>query len=293
MKKLLLLATTVLCSVGLTGCGGISYDGIEDYTRVEGRETIKIGLECDYAPFNWAQPTATGTCLPIYNTSMYVDGYDVQIAKHIANELEVNVELYMVGWDNLPLELNNGNIDLIIAGMSPTADKQESILFTNAYYTSDFVVVTTTTSSYASATTIADLAGATGCGQAETLYDDIIQDLANADEDGNYKYGDYGITALTPASTVPLIALGLGNGDFDFTILEKPVAEALLASNSNLTMVELTGSNPFDLSDEERTVAIGARLTDTSLVSRVNTALASLSTTERNTLMTAAVNRSA
>ncbi len=287
MKKLLVLATTLLCGLSLTACGGVSYEGIEDYERVEGRETIKIGLECNYAPFNWSQPTATGTCLPIYGTSMYVDGYDVQIAKHIANELEVNVELYMVEWDNLMLELNNNNIDLIIAGMSPTEERQKSIAFTDAYYTSDFVVVTTATSQYASATSISDLAGATGCGQAETLYDDIIQDL------GDDVYGAYNITANTPASTVPLIALGLANGDFDFTILEKPVAQSLLASNSDLVIVELYGSNPFNVSDEDRTVAIGARLTDTDLVSRVNTALSTLSSYERNSLMTAAVNRSA
>lgn len=286
MKRFFVLVVGVMLTLGLTGCT-TEYDQtgeVFEYETIEGRDTLRIGLECDYAPFNWAQTYSTEYTLPINGSNMYADGYDVQIARYLGTALEMNVELYMTPWDNLILELNNGNIDLIIAGMSPTEDRKEYVSFTNAYYTSEFVVVTHSNSSYADATTFADLSGATGIGQAETLYDDLVANLAND------VYGDFNITRATPADTVPLIALGLTN-TYDFTVLELPVAQALLASNDQLVILDITGENPFDVTDEDRTVSIAAEM-DSELIDSINTALSNLSTSRRNEAMTAAVARS-
>ncbi|MFI3329029.1 MAG: transporter substrate-binding domain-containing protein [bacterium] len=287
MKRFLLGLLVLGSATSLIGCG-VDYDQtgeVFEYETVEGNDTLVVGLECDYAPFNWAQTYSTEYTLPISGSNMFADGYDVQISRYLGTELGMNIEIKMTPWDNLILELENGTIDVIIAGMSPTEERKEFVDFTDAYYTSEFVVVTHENNKYANATSFSELNGAKGIGQAETLYDDLVANLAND------VYGDFNITRATPADTVPLIALGLVS-TYDFTIIELPVAQALLSSNDSLVILDIAGDNPFNVSLEDRTVSIATAI-DSDLTERINTALAKLSTDRRNDAMTAAVARSA
>ena len=72
---------------------------------------------------------------------MYANGYDVQIAKYIANALGMQLEIYAEKWESLVSGVQAGTYDAIIAGMSPTADREEQIDFTNPYYVSNLVVI--------------------------------------------------------------------------------------------------------------------------------------------------------
>ncbi len=104
--------------------------------------TLKIAMECNYAPFNWTQMTDANGAVPIANASnMYANGYDVQIAKYIAAELGMTLEIYSAEWDSLIPGVNAGTYDGIIAGMSPTAERKEKIDFTDCYYNSNLVII--------------------------------------------------------------------------------------------------------------------------------------------------------
>lgn len=104
--------------------------------------TLKIAMECNYAPFNWRQTTSVNGAVPIANMSnMYANGYDVQIAKYIAAELGMTLEIYAVEWDSLIPGLQAGTYDGIIAGMSPTVEREEEVDFTDCYYNSNLVVI--------------------------------------------------------------------------------------------------------------------------------------------------------
>lgn len=107
--------------------------------------TLKVAMECAYAPFNW---TDTGTpslgAVAISGEGkdgLYANGYDVQIAQYIANKLGMTLEVYAIEWDGLIPALDAGTVDAIIAGMSPTAEREEQIDFTNVYYSSNLVVI--------------------------------------------------------------------------------------------------------------------------------------------------------
>ena len=77
MNRLFIIATLVL--LVLTGCAAPQ----------ETQDTLTVGLECNYAPFNWTQVQDTDTALPIDGDSAsFCDGYDVSIAQHIADELD-------------------------------------------------------------------------------------------------------------------------------------------------------------------------------------------------------------
>ncbi len=107
--------------------------------------TLKVAMECAYAPFNW---TDTGSpslgAVPISGEGkdgLYANGYDVQIAQYVANKLGMALEIYSYEWDGLIPALDSGVVDAIIAGMSPTADREEQIDFTDVYYSSNLVVI--------------------------------------------------------------------------------------------------------------------------------------------------------
>ena len=55
-------------------------------------ETLRVGMECNYAPFNWTQAAESAEALPIAGGG-YADGYDVRIAKMVAESLGMDIEI--------------------------------------------------------------------------------------------------------------------------------------------------------------------------------------------------------
>ena len=107
--------------------------------------TLKVGMECAYAPFNWTDMSEPSLgAVPISSEGsegMYANGYDVQIAQYVANKLGMKLEIYAITWDGLLPALQSGTVDAIIAGMSPTAEREAEIDFTNVYYSSNLVII--------------------------------------------------------------------------------------------------------------------------------------------------------
>ncbi len=108
-------------------------------------ETLKVGMECAYTPYNWTD--TDGSTLGAVKISssgqenLYANGYDVQIARYVAAKLNMNLEIYAIAWDSLIPAVQSGTIDAIVAGMSPTAERKEEIDFSKTYYESNLVVI--------------------------------------------------------------------------------------------------------------------------------------------------------
>lgn len=110
----------------------------------EGSGTLKVAMECAYAPYNWTQQTDANGAVAISSegsAGLYANGYDVQIAKYIANALGMKLEIYAEKWESLVSGVQAGTYDAIIAGMSPTSERAEQIDFTIPYYVSNLVVI--------------------------------------------------------------------------------------------------------------------------------------------------------
>ena len=103
--------------------------------------TLKIAMECAYAPFNWSQLTNANGAVKIQGSDLYANGYDVQIAKYIAAEMGMALEIYAAEWDALIAGVQANTYDAIIAGMSPTAEREEQVDFTDCYYNSNLVII--------------------------------------------------------------------------------------------------------------------------------------------------------
>ena len=68
MKKL--LAAIAVASLALTACGSSQTDPNDD-------DTFTVGMECNYAPFNWQTKDKTSTSVSLGDGAGYCDGYDV------------------------------------------------------------------------------------------------------------------------------------------------------------------------------------------------------------------------
>ena len=123
----LLLVGAVFC---FTGCQNKKDDS-----------KLYVGMECGYAPFNYTQTDASNGAVKISNADGYANGYDVQVAKYIASELGMALEVYSYEWDSLIPAVQSGAVDAIAAGMSPTAERAKEVDFTDCYYNSNLVVI--------------------------------------------------------------------------------------------------------------------------------------------------------
>ena len=238
---------------------------------------IVVGMECAYEPFNYTEVSKTDKNVPIANVAgSYVDGYDVQIAKKIASGLNLELEVRMYSWEGLIPALKAGEIDLIIAGMSDTEERRESIDFTSPYYRSEEVVLLRKDSSFIGAKTLADFKNAKAVGQQGTIYADLVDQIADA-----------GAVKQNELDSVPLIVNAVLSRSSDITVVELPVALGICANNADLTYINMNST--FDVSEEDISVSIGIRK-NYEYKDRINTILASISLDERNTIMNEAIN---
>jgi putative lysine transport system substrate-binding protein len=264
MKKLisiLLLSLILVANVAVfSGCSKGSDD------------VLRVGMECNYAPFNWTQLTDANGGVQISENTQYAAGYDVEIAKKIAEGLGKKLEIVKIEWEGLSPALESGTIDLIIAGMSPTADRKVSIDFTNNYYKSNLVIVVRKDSPYASATSIDDFSGAKVVGQLGTVHADVISQIK-------------GVIAQDPMSDFSAMRVALQSGAIDGYVSEKPEGVSASAANSDFTYVEFAEGKGFTVSDEDVAVAIGIAKGNEDTIKKINTILDGISEDDRVAIM--------
>lgn len=283
MKKLVLLVSTLVLFFTLTACVNLEPLPVDtdNYETILDRGYIVVGLECNYAPFNWSveKDQASELALPQAGSRAYCDGYDIQVAQSIATELGVDLFVKAVDWDGLiPSLATNGSIDMIIAGMSPTAERAQTVAFSSEYYHSTHVVVLRSDSVYANATSIDDFANANVVAQINTFYDELVDQME-------------GVNHLNPLGDVPTIITGIKSNTYDLTILELPVAIAVTASNPELTYIAFESGLGFSVTYEDSAVAIAVRQSDVTLLAEINAILATISTETREAWMVEAINR--
>ena len=117
----------MLCAVCVGGmfasCGAKS-----DMQSVKDAGKLVVGIT-EYAPMDYKDENDNWT------------GFDAEFARLFADKLGVTAEFIVIDWDNKLFELSSGAIDCIIAGMSPTAEREEQVDFTDCYYNSNLVVI--------------------------------------------------------------------------------------------------------------------------------------------------------
>lgn len=245
----------------------------------ENKEKLVVGLECGYIPFNFTQQTDANGGIKISNADGYANGYDVIIAKRIADALGKELVIVKTEWDSLVPGVSAGTLDLVIAGMSPTAQRRESIDFSNAYYESNLVIVVRKDGAYTQASNLDDFPGAKIVAQQGTFHEKALQEQGK----------QHGITVGTSMATFPEMTIALNAKTIDGYVAEEPGAIADCAANEALTFVHLTNNDTgFTASAEDTQIAIGMRY-GFEHKDAVNNILAGISQEERLAIMQDAV----
>ncbi|MDD2494750.1 MAG: transporter substrate-binding domain-containing protein [Tissierellia bacterium] len=273
MKKLLSLMLAIILAFTLTACSNDEAKN-ENPNEAEGAKEFRVGLECNYAPFNWTQSEETEDSVPIPSGG-YADGYDVQIAKKIAEGLGRELVIVKTEWDGLTPAVNSGKIDAIIAGMSPTAERALTIDFTDPYYESDLVVVVKKDGAYANAKSLEDFANSKITGQLNTFHYSVIDQIPN-------------VKKQNALENFPAMIVALESGKIDGYVSERPGAVSAVASNPDLTFVSFEEGNGFEASPEDVAIAVGLKK-DSEFKEQINEILKGISEEERQTLMDEAV----
>ena len=234
--------------------------------------TFRVGLECDYAPFNWTQPDSSNDAANIEGGG-YAGGYDVEIAKRVATGLNKELVIVKTAWDGLLPGITSGKIDAIIAGMSPTAERKESIDFSSNYYISDLVLVVRKDSPYAEAKGLADFAGAKITGQLNTFHYTVIDQIPGVSKE----------TALEDFSSM---IVALSSGKIDGYVSERPGAISAAASNPNITYV--VPDPGFQYEPDDAAIAIGLKK-GSPLLADINKIIDAISKDEREQMMEQAI----
>ncbi len=250
---------------------------------------IRIGMECNYAPFNWTCGTSSDYTLPVYNDAgKFADGYDIQFAKRLSKETGKQVQIYKLEWDSLIINLNNNQIDAVIAGMTDTEERRQQISFTDEYYRSELVLITSKDVADQYADTELNnetlqilLTGKMIESQRGTVTDNVIDTFKT----------NYGAIHSTAVDTFSKAALDVHTGAVFAMTAELPVAQSIVKNYSDLGIVHMDQTIlGVDLS--ELGVSIGVRKDDTSLKTTINDVLNSYTKADRNSDMAAAVERS-
>ena len=269
MKKIITLLFVLLLAAGCSQSAPAA-----DSQESEAPAVLRVGMECDYAPFNWTQSADSDTAGPISSVD-YADGYDVIIATKIAEAIGREVQVVKTDWDSLIPSLNAGAIDCIIAGMTETPDRAEVVSFTTPYYESQMVVIVRADSDLTNITDIQQLSGRKVLGQINTTYDEIIDQIN-------------GVEHLTPLDNYPRMILSLQSGEADAITAELPVANGVVAANPDLAIVTFDEGKGFVV---DTSVSIAVAKENEELLSQIQNALDQISEAERLEIMEAAVNR--
>ncbi len=268
-----------MTAIVLAACGtsdkkeGSSGDAGAD--NEEGGGEFRIGMEAGYPPFNWTQQNDENGAVKIADNAEYAGGYDVQMAKKIAEGLGKELVIVKLEWDGLVPALQSNKIDAIIAGMSPTEERKKTIDFTENYYTSDFVMVIKKGSKYEGVKSIQDFSGAKITSQLNTSNYNVIDQIK-------------GVNKQTAMESFPAMRVALEAGKIDGYVAERPEGISAAAANDKFTYVAFEEGFDTDLSNTS--IAVGLRKDDANL-DKINEILKGISEDDRQAIMEEAISQ--
>ena len=260
MKKLsiAMLSMVLAGSMLLTGCGGgntqtaddTSADDTQQSETAENTEggTLVMGTNAQFPPYEFR------------DENNEVAGIDADIAAAIADKLGMELEITDMAFDSLIPALDGGTIDIILAGMTVTPEREESVNFTDSYATGVQVIIVPEDSDIApteqeDGTMAVDLTGKLIGVQAGTTGDMYCTD-------------DYGQESVRQYDNGALAVSALANGQIDCVVIDNEPAKNYVAANTGLKILET------EYITEDYAAAIAKD--NTELYEQVNTAIQEL-----------------
>lgn len=275
VKRILLLITMVTIGGIFGGCGKKEAELSENVSEVsqvsesqslaseEEPYTLRVAMECAYAPFNWTQTDDSNGAVPMAGSSDYVNGYDILVAKKICDYNGWNLEVYKTEWDSIILGLQSNKYDAIVAGMLITDERKQVVNFSDTYYVANDCLLVKKDSTFANAKSLEDIKGSSIVTQVDTMWDsDYIDQVEN-------------VNHVVPLGTVPEIVVAVTSNKADFGLLDTPSCMSACSTNPELTYIEFEQGKGFTLPEgQSNNMGIAVRKEDTEILEKINEALA-------------------
>lgn len=276
-KKIISMFLAAAMVLSLAACGSSNTAKSEGSTDA-GKKTLKVAMECGYAPYNWTQSDDSNGAVPIKDSSDYAYGYDVMMAKKIADELGYDLQIVKLDWDSLIPAVQSGQVDCVIAGQSITSERLQMADFTEPYYYASIVTLVKKGSKYENAKGVADLAGATCTSQLGTIwYDKCLPQIKDAN-----------IQAAQESAPAMLVALN--SGRTDVVVTDMPTGKAALVAYPDFKLLDFSESDDnFKVSDEDINIGISVKKGNTELVDSINSVLSKMTKDDYNKMMDEAI----
>lgn len=240
MKKIAALLL-VLMLVAASSAFADAIPGLED-------GVLTVAMECAYAPYNWAQPDDSNGAVPIKDSALYANGYDVMTAKKICEANGWQLEVMQLDWDSLIPAVQSGICDAVIAGQSMTSERMEAVDFAGPYLYASIVCLAKKDSKYAEAKGIADLKGGSCTSQMGTIwYDACLPQIPEAKIE-------------IAAESAPAMLMAVESGTVDFVCTDMPTAQGAVIAYPDLVILDFFASgDDFQVSEEEINIGISVQ----------------------------------
>ncbi|MFD1038311.1 ABC transporter substrate-binding protein [Virgibacillus byunsanensis] len=115
-----LIIFIVMASV-MVACGDSNNDEDSSTDASQDKEVLKMATSADFPPFESR------------DTEGNFEGFDIDLAHKIAEELGYELEIEDMSFDGLIGALQSGRVDMVMAGMSTTEKRQKNVDFSNEY----------------------------------------------------------------------------------------------------------------------------------------------------------------
>jgi arginine/lysine/histidine transporter system substrate-binding protein len=210
MKKSLSIVIILLIGL-LTACGTSNKES-DSSNGSEGndKKVLVMGTSADYPPFEYID-TAKGE---------EIIGFDVDIANAIADKLGYEIQIKDMEFSGLISAIENGQVDFVLSGMTPTEERKKSVDFSDVYYTAHHMIVSGKGSGIKS---LEDLNGKT-----------IGVQLGSIQEEKATEIGESVEMKIENRNRIPELIQEIIAGRFDAAIIEDTVANGYFKKNSDL-----------------------------------------------------------
>ncbi len=245
------MLTMALAGTMLTGCGSSASNNTADDSAATDSNTtaaattdggtLRMGTNATFPPYEFVGDDGN------------VQGIDADIAAAIADKLGMQLEITDMEFDSLIPALQSDTIDVALAGMTVTPERQESVDFSDSYAKGVQVIIVPEDSDIQSPD---DLEGKSIGVQTGTTGDIYCTD-------------DYGQENVKQFTNGPLAVAALVNGQIDCVVIDQEPAKNYVAANSGLKILDTA------YADEDYAIAI--KKGNTELLDKVNGALKELS----------------
>lgn len=131
MKKVLVILSLLLVSLGLSGCESVQKEAntADTWNQIAKKKQVVIGLDDSFVPMGFTQKNGK------------LAGYDVDLAREVFKQYGIKVSFQTIDWSMNATELRNGTIDLIWNGYSITKEREKKVMFSRPYLKNRQVLV--------------------------------------------------------------------------------------------------------------------------------------------------------